>query len=50
MENVNNIKIETNQDGNLLINNYNINIIDNSSKNYCVDFDSLFQKLLTKKK
>ena len=49
MENVNNIKIETNQDGNLLINNYNINIIDNSSKNYCVDFDSLFQKLLTKK-
>ena len=47
MENLNNNKIEKIQNGNSFINNYNINIIDNSSKNYGFDFDSLFQKLLS---
>ena len=49
MENINNDKMKTNQDTYSTVNNYNNNIIDNSSKNYTFDFDSLFQKLRAQK-
>ena len=49
MENINSNKIQSNQSEIQSVNNYNNNIIDNSSKNYIFDFDALFDKFLNKK-
>ena len=45
MENINKDKFQSNQKDSLSTNNYNNNIIDNSSKKFIFDFDSLFKKL-----
>ena len=51
MENeINDNKIRTNKYDSLIINNYNNNIIDNNSKKYVFDFDSLYNKLMLKNK
>ena len=49
MENINKDKFQSNQNDSLSTNNYNNNIIDNSSKKFIFDFDSLFKKLREKK-
>ena len=51
MENeINDNKIRTNKYDSLIINNYNNNILDNNSKKYVFDFDSLYNKLMRKNK
>ena len=49
MENIKNNKIQSNENKIQSKNNYNNNIINNSSKNYIFDFDSLFGKFLDQK-
>ena len=49
MENINNNKIQSNQNKIQSKNNYNNNIVDNSSKNYIFDFDSLFNNFMNQK-
>ena len=50
MENVINNKIQPDKNDSMIINNYNDNIIDNNTKKYIFDFDSLYLKLMQKKK
>ena len=49
MENINKDKFQSNQNDSLSTNNYNNNIIDDSSKKYIFDLESLYKKLREQK-